>query len=86
MPPAVGGSREVAIKLVIRSLLCDDEVERGESKSTGSAYLGDHDAVVSVQPRRAAYRHFCSMSHVLGHLDILTSDLQSRYTVSERHE
>ena len=86
MPPAVRGSREVAMKLVSRRFLCDDGVERGVLKSAGFAHLRDHDAVVGVQPRRAAYRRFFSMSHVLGHLDILTSDLQSRYTVSERHE
>ena len=66
MPPAVGGSREVAIKLVSRHLLCDDVVERGDLKSTGSAHLGDYDAVVCVQPRRAAYRHFLQHAPRLG--------------------
>lgn len=86
MPPAVGGSRKVAIKLVSRRLLCDDVVERGGLKSTGSTHLGDHDAVVCVQPRRAAYRHFCSMPHVLGVHHSLTADFQSQNTVIGRHE
>ena len=86
MPPAIWDSREVAIKLVNRRYLCDDGFERGGLKSTCSAHLGDHDAVVGVQPRRAAYRRFFSMSHVLGHLHSVTADLRSQFTVSEQHE